>query len=363
MEKWRARPHLDSHAGLFSQEVVGRDGDSPCFFVVPKTAIDPPAGSGTVGDCVDLVPDGRRLDLFEVELWSGTFIPIVTDDYLQDTISLAFTRIVYPLDDWARRFHVFLRHVYDPYMSGSRNPYTYIDWLLPDSQVYYRRVSTGSGYSDAVFENEAHSPIFAWSRINWNGDGWDLALQNGTTYLSPEAYRATRPQQGSLVAIFDEKGNEVQLSRKFNGDLTQIKSPGKRFITLAYDAQGAVTQLKDSDGNVVRYKYDATDRLVSVMYPNGRRIEYSYNSANQIVGVEDSADSSVVKIAYDALNRVAQETLSNGSSYSFRYGPLQNGMNTWVEIAGPQSETVRVTLTGDSYSVSGIQASKARILP
>lgn len=352
LEKWQARPHLNTHGGVFSQLVVGDHGAIPCFFLVPKTAVNQPATSGTFGDCLELVPDGRKLDLFEVNLWTGDLLPIVTDDYVPGTMPLAFTRVVYPIDDWARRFQVFLRHVYDPYMTGSRRPYTYIDWTLPDDMhIYYRRVSHGTGYADAVYESGGFFSAFGWSRISWNGFGWDIALQNGTTYLSPEAYDAKRPQQGSLVGIFDEKGNEIQLSRKYNGDLTEIKAPGWRSIKLAYDDRGKVTGINDSANNFVQYEYDPEDRLVSVSYLGGRRVSYVYNGAGRIVEAQDPSGISDLKVDYDSQNRVARVTLPDGSSYSFRYGPVQEGMNSWAEIQGPQSHTVRIALSGTSYSI------------
>src|SRR5579862_7186769 len=92
IEKWEARPRLNAHSGPFSQRIVGRSGAIPCFFLVPETAIEQPAASGTIGDCLELAPDGRKLDLFEVDLWTGGLAPIVTDDYVLDTIPLAFTR-------------------------------------------------------------------------------------------------------------------------------------------------------------------------------------------------------------------------------------------------------------------------------
>jgi YD repeat-containing protein len=357
VEKWKARPRLNTHAGVFSKLVVGDHGAIPCFFLVPKTAANQPAASGTIGDCLELVPNGRKLDLFEVDLWTGDLLPIVTDDYVFGAMPLAFTRVVYPIDDWARRFHVFLRHVYDPYMTGSRFPYTYVDWLLPDDMhIYYRRVSHGTGYADAIFESKGFFSVFGWSRISWNGFGWDVALQNGTTYLSPEAYYAKRPQQGSLVGIFDRTGNEVRLSRKHNGDLAEIDAPGGQFIKLAYDGRERVTHINDSAKNFVQYDYDSEDRLVSASYLDGRRVTYVYNGANRVVEARDSAGISDLKIEYDSQDRVARMTLADGRTYSFRYGPAERGMNSWAELEGPKSQTVRIALSGTSYSIQQVNS-------
>jgi YD repeat-containing protein len=164
--------------------------------------------------------------------------------------------------------------VYEPFLFGDRFPYTFLNWTLPDREpVHYERISPGTAFVDAVYEAKSTDQMFAGSRINWNGWGWDLSLENGTTFLSPEAYNATRPQQGSLVGIFDKEGHEVRLSRKSNGDLTEVESPSGRWIKLAYD-KGRMIEARDSTKSVAKYTYDAEGRLVSVVYSAGSAIKY-----------------------------------------------------------------------------------------
>ena len=119
---------------------------------------------------------------------------------------LTYTRSYYPLYDWSQRFQIFLPNVYNLFLTGHRYPYSDINWSLPDNQIiHFDRVSSGTGYADAVFEAAASDPDFTGARQSWNGFGWDLSTPNGMTYLSPEAYNSTRPQQGSLVGIFDSR--------------------------------------------------------------------------------------------------------------------------------------------------------------
>jgi hypothetical protein len=69
---------------------LGQSGLPPCFFIVPKVAINQPVLSGSVGDCLRLVPDGRKLDLFEIDLWGG-FAHIRTDLDLADAAARFYT--------------------------------------------------------------------------------------------------------------------------------------------------------------------------------------------------------------------------------------------------------------------------------
>ena len=172
-------------------------------------------------------------------------------------------------------------------MYGDRFPYTYLNWTLPDRQeVHYQRVSAGTRYEDAVYEASASDRTFSKSRIAWNGYGWDLNFESGMTVLSPDAYEATRPQQGSVVGIFDREGRQVKLTRDSEGDLKKIVAPGGAWIQLSY-SRGRLSEVKDSLGETAKYSYDAENRLAGVIYSAGATIRYEYDSANRVVEVED----------------------------------------------------------------------------
>jgi YD repeat-containing protein len=133
--------------------------------------------------------------------------------------------------------------------------------------------------------------------VNWNGWGRDWTPPDGTTYLSPEAYNATRPQQGSLAGIFDATGNEVRLLRSERGDLTEIKSPGGHCIRLEYD-RSRMIRARDSSGDTVEYEYDPVGRLSAVRYPGGYATKYSYDLQNRVLGVQNPSENVAIEIAY-----------------------------------------------------------------
>jgi YD repeat-containing protein len=353
LEKWKARPKLAGGADSAKNNnaKIGKTGAVPCFFVVPSFSRDQPARSGSIGDCLMLVPDGRKLELFEVDLWNGELISLKTDLFIEDTIPVAFTRVGRILDDWSRRYQIFFRHVYDPYLFMDRNPYSSSQWMMPDNiHLHYRRISPGAGYSDAIFESNGLVPRFAGSRLAWNGDGWDLTLEDGTTYLSPEAYAAKRPQQGSLIGIFDGDGREVRLTRKRNGDLFEIESPNGRSMRFHYEGD-KIDSIKSTTDQLVRYQYDSRDRLHKVQYSTNEEITYVYDDLNQVVEVDDASHGIILRCSYDSNGRVIEETTSQGIQYFLRYGPMQDGMNLWVEISCSQMELTRIDLNGTDYHV------------
>jgi YD repeat-containing protein len=350
--KWKAR--VKSESLLPISREPGRGGLPPCFFIVPQKAIHQTVASDSVNDCLALLPNGEKLDLFEIGL-GGSFFPIKTDLYVPDTIPLAFTRTYVPLNAWSERFQVYLPHVYDPYLTGSRFPYTFSNWQLPDGQsIHYERISAGTGFADAIFQAVSFDRIFANSHLNWNGWGWDWTLANGTTYLSPEAYNAKRPQQGSLAGIFDSNGNEVRLTRAANGDLTEIKSPQGNWIRFEY-TQSHLIQARDSLGNEVNYEYDPTSRLCAVKHRDGHTTKYSHDTANRVIAVEDPSEDVAMEIKYDSNGAVAEITTNREHTYHFRYVFDEAFKTAIAFVLEPSGKVLQVTtrIQGNvvSYSI------------
>src|SRR5271156_2044911 len=348
--KWKAR--VKAAPELSISHEPGQSGLPPCFFIVPQKAVNHPTlDSGSVDDCLSLLPNGQRLDLFEISFVGG-FLPIKTDLYVPDTIPLAFTRTYVPLTTWAKRFQVFLPHVYDPFLTGSRFPYTYQDWQLPDGQsIHYDRISAGTGFADAIFGAISSDRIFANSRVNWNGWGWDWTLADGTTYLSPEAYNSTRPQQGSLTGIFDRNGNEVRLKRSASGDLTEIVSPQGHWIRFEY-SQSHLIRAHDSLGNVVEYEYDANNRLISVKYPDGHSTKYSYDAVNRVIAVQDPSEDIAMEIKYDSNGAVAEITTDRERTYQFRYVFDETLRSAVAFVLEPSGELIQVSMRAQEYTVA-----------
>lgn len=351
-DKWKRRPQLGQSALV--EGVEGRTGLPPCLFVVPPNAVDQPVDSGSIGDCLLLLPDGKKLDLFEDAL-EGSFLPIKTDLFVADSVPLAFTRTYLPLDDWSRSNHLYIKDVYDPNLYGDRFPYTYAVWQLPDAQkMRFGRTSSGTGYADAVFEHRAPTPVFAGSRIKWNGYGWDLTIDNGFTYLSPEAYGVKRAKQGSLVGIFDSEGREIRISRYPNGDISEIRSPGAQWIRFRYD-NGRVVEAKGNSGNVVGYRYDSSDRLASVQYPNGKLTKYSYDSGNRVTRVEDTADELILENSYDTDGNLARQSMNGKLLYTLSYSIDEKSKTMTTSVRDAQGKLSKINIQlGDSvlYSVT-----------
>ena len=54
--------------------------------------------------------------------------------------------------------------------------------------MHYDRISTGTSYSDAVYEHTSSGTAFYKSRIAWNGDGWNRDLKDGSRITFREGF-------------------------------------------------------------------------------------------------------------------------------------------------------------------------------
>lgn len=357
-KKWEARPKLELANMPPAKAQLGQSGLPPCLFLVPLSELKQPVESGSVDDCRLLVPDGSRWDLFEVYLGTAAVAPIVTDVYVAGAMPLAFTRTYRTLDDWSYRTKIYLMDVYDPSLWGTRNPYTYLEWDLPDGlRLPYKRISPGTGFEDAVYETEAHIPIFGGSRIAWNGMGWDLSLVDGATYLSPEAYSAARPLQASLVGIFDRDGNEVRLKRESNGNLVRIESPGGGWIRITY-SENRIIRVENNSGDKVDYDYDRSIRLRRTTNSQGITRDYAYDAQNRLLKVADSKAGVLLEAAYDSAGKTVEATLGGTSSYYFNYELDDRGYVRQVNVIGPQSDVTRVRIADNNYTVEKLPRDK-----
>lgn len=358
-QKWEVRPRLDLASTPHVKPQLGESGLNPCLNLVPPTGLKQPVESGSVGDCLLLIPDGSQWDFFEISLPSGGVVPVTTDVYVAGTMPLAFTRTYRTIDGWSSRMGIYLMHVYDLYFFGERNPYTSETWQLPDGfEIHYRRVSPGTGYAEAVFQHDGDMPVFGGSRIAWNGWGWDVSLADGTTYLSPEAYSATRPSQGSIVGIFDRDGNEVRLTRERNGNLVKIESPGGGWIGIKY-SDNRIIRVEGSSGDKVDYEYDRFNRLRRTTNSQGITREYAYDGYNHLQKVVDSKAGHILEIRYDDDERAIEATLADGTSYFVNRKLDNRGYINQIDVIGPEVDTTRVQLLNGRYTVEKLPPRKS----
>ena len=222
-----------------------------------------------------------------VDLGTGLFVMEKTDLYLPDIIPLALTRTYRQGDSQSRPFGIGSTHPYAIFL-WSADEYDEADLIMPDgARVHYVRTSSGTGFTDAVFEHTATPTAFYKSVISWNGNGWDLRRKDGMVYVFGD--------EAPLQSIRDRYGNTITLTwsnTNFFGSGTGRYSRWRRQAADSsnsrYDGSNRITQAKDNIGRTVGYQYDASGRLWKVTDPANGVTVYTYDTSHRMLTIEDA---------------------------------------------------------------------------
>ena len=308
--------------------------------MVAPPGLAPPEGPGD--DCGS---DGDPVDLS-----SGLFVCSKTDLVLPDVLPLGLTRTYRPRDTRSRAFGIGTSHSFDTFIVGTTFPYTFVDIVLPDGKrIHYDRISPGTGFEDAVYENTAGPAGFHKSRVSWNGNGYNLALSDGTVFTFREGFEAVRPGQAGLLKVQDRNGNTVNITRDSAGNVTEVTSPNGRFIDFTYDASNRITQATDNIGRTIIYTYDASGRLWKVTDPANGVTEYSYDAGHRMLTIKDPRNIVYLTNEYDTNGRVIRQTQADSTTYQFAYTLDGNGRVIQADVTDPRSNVRRVTFNSSGY--------------
>lgn len=292
-----------------------------------------------------------------VDATTGLFVLSKTDLFLPDGIlPIELTRTYRPGDTYSRAFGIGTSHNFDMFFVGDKDPWTYIDLILPDGgRIHYDRISPGTSWTDAVYEHVGTPTKFYKSKISWNMNGWwDLRLKDGTLYKFPESSTATRPGQAALVLITTRSGASLTITRDAQGNITKISSPGGRWLEFT-NVNDRITQAKDSLGRTVSYEYDGTGRLIRVTDPNGGITEYTYDASSRMLTVKDARGIVFLTNEYDGTGKVTKQTMVDGGTYLFSY--TMNGSDvTQTDVTDPRGKITRRTFNAAGQLQSYIAA-------
>jgi YD repeat-containing protein len=262
------------------------------------------------------------MDRFEVDLRYGAFVLRQSDLSLKDVFDVPLTRS-YDSRDWAaNRVHAFGRnsnHPYDIAPSGSRFPYTYIYLNLEDADfLYFKRISEGTGYADAVFMHTETSTPFYKAIIAWNGGGWTLRRADGAEMHFPESYNAKNLAQGAAFDFTDAGGNKLKLNRDSQRNLKEIRTPNNRWLRFEYDDKARIIHATDDNGNSVQYGYNQDGMLISANQSSGAVRSYHYDGY-LMTAVVDERGRTLVRNWYDDSKILIAQVFANGDVYRYRY--------------------------------------------
>ncbi|OWA20887.1 hypothetical protein B9W61_25825 [Streptomyces sp. CS057] len=287
-----------------------------------------------------------------VDLSTGLLTDSRTDLAVTDSRGPAqISRTYWQGDTRSRAFGIGRDLSYNIFLH-SKKQYEQVDLYLPGGKaVPFVRTSPGTGYSDAVFEPAGTPSGYHGTKIVWGGDrNWHLKFKNGTTWVFP--------QYKPLTEIRSRHGNTVQLTRAAGkGEITQISTPGGRWISLAYDTKKRVTQVRDNAGRTVLYGYDTTGRLATVTDPMKKISKYTYDgTSNRIMTATDARNITYMVNTFWPDGRVKEQTLTEGAKYAFAYTQTGAGRVTSATVTQPGGSVRRVEFNADGFGVKDTQA-------
>jgi RHS repeat-associated protein len=305
-----------------------------------------PAGNGPE-------PGSDSDDGDPVDLGTGLFVLSKTDVILPATMPLTVTRTYRQLDSKPRPFGIGANWNFGLFLSTTApGTYQVADLNLPDGgQIHYVRTSSGTGYSDAVFETTSSPTAFYKSQITWNGVGWTLRLRDGTKYIFHN-------EIAPLSRIEDRFGNSITLSRDtLNSiNITQATSSDGRWVKFGYDGSNRVTSATDNTGRVTGYQYNAAGYLWKVTDPKIGVTTYTYDASNRMWTLQDARLITFLTNEYWPDGKVKKQTQADSTTYQFAYSIDGNGKVTQTDVTDPRGIVHRVTFNAAGYPVTDTRA-------
>ncbi|MFI6447013.1 RHS repeat-associated core domain-containing protein [Kitasatospora sp. NPDC050543] len=297
---------------------------------------------------------------------TGLLVDENTDLALDDVTPLQLKRTYQQGDQDSRAFGVGMSFNFGqfPWSTGNIGGYRYleVDVVQPDgSRIHFRRITPGEKtYEDALFLADPTPTEFSGATMGWNGNGWDVKLRNGTTYvLGTEA---------PLQAIRDKFGNTTTITRapappdsdghvRARGPVTQVTSPNGKWIKFSYDnaKPPRIVKAEDNLGRTVGYTYTADGHLETVTNPAGGVTKYTYESG-RMKTITDPRGTTYLTNGYDGLGRVAQQTAADGGITKFDYVTGTDGKIVETRMTDPRGNVQRFTFNAQGMTTAHTSA-------
>ena len=308
-------------------------------------------------------PGGQATDADPVDLGTGLLVDRATDLTVDDVLPIGITRTYQQSDTGRRSFGIGVTNEYDIRLFSNQR-FVEADVIMPDGgKVHYRRITPGSvGNNDFLNAALAADPTptaFNGSILAWNGNGWDLRLRSGITYVFGD--------EAPLRAIRDRFGNTVTIIRapaaadtdgivRDKGPITQVTSPSGHWIRFTNDTGNRVTKVEDNAGRSVSYTYDASGRLSTVTDVNGGVTTYTYDGNGRLRTIRDARNTVYLTNDYDANGRVRKQTLADGAVYVLDYTTDSAGKVTTTSVTDPRGHVRRLTFNAAGYVLTDTSA-------
>lgn len=280
---------------------------------------DSPQGSLGLG--------AKAADPFDVE--TGIYSREYADLLVKDSIPIQFSRTLRNMDPKSRSFGIGGSSSYDMFIIGDVQNFSWVALVLADgSQVRYARISPGTGFADAVFENQATPGAFPGSRISWNQKGaWIVALRDGTEFTVQGCNARSKPGQCAVSEIKNAHGERLTVQRDKDGNILRVTSPHGHYVSITNDSEGRIIKAETDSHKWVKYRYSDKGCLAGARNSRGDRQTFAYDGRFNMTFVHEKGpptsgseayDFTIIN-SYDDQNRLKRQKISTGEVYWAKY--------------------------------------------
>jgi YD repeat-containing protein len=333
-----------------SGSVLATDDAPPCVTIMQ----DPAGKQSWELACSANPPLDSRYETFAAYPGIPLFVQARSDFSFGAQYPFAFVRKYRPQDDASRAFGVGASDSFDIVPLGDSQTFSQIDLFLPDSsRIDYRRISPGTGVSNAVLRagDEPGSP-FSNSILSWNGNGWNIDTTDGWTYQFPSSGPEKTELQGALIGMHSASGRSFTIERSANSDLSEIRGSDGLLLHFVCDAAHRITSAHDSAGRTVEYEYDADGMLAHVHDAENGDEYYQYDPAHQLIAVLDAQHHALLTNKYGYAGELRSQTLADGRTLIFQ--PEYNEFHklVYLKLTLPDGYSIVWMLTRNGFTES-----------
>jgi YD repeat-containing protein len=255
----------------------------------------------------DVDPEYQPLHKGYISLGTGIYVREDEDLIVRGTPTVFLRRIYRSGFNIQREFGIGTTHNAGLVLEGDPDRFQWVQMSPDGTHVRFERISSGTSYSNALFEHRSSPSEWQGARVGWTGTGWAVRRRDGTVMFFQGCGQGAAPHCWILWER-DADGHRTDYTRDATGRLLRIEASPDRWIAFDYDARDRITRAYASDGEEVRYEYDERGRLSRSSGTDGTDNSYTYTERNELAAI-DTADG-LIENTYDQTGRVIKQVNS-----------------------------------------------------
>ncbi len=253
----------------------------------------------------DIDPDYEPLHKGHIHLGTGLYIRHDEDLIVRGTPALVLRRTYRSGFNIQREFGIGTTHNGGRLVEGDPDQFQWAEFADDESAlIRFERISSGTSYSNALFEHRSSPSEWQGAQLGWTGTGWAARRRDGYVMMFQGCGQGSAPHCWILWER-DADGHRIDYKRDATGRLLRIQASPDRWIAFDYDEKNRIRRAHSSDEQEVQYEYDGRGRLSHARGSDGIENRYTYTDRNELTSI-DTGDA-LIENTYDESGRVIRQ--------------------------------------------------------